>query len=142
MNDPKKLVTDVFTSLAKGNGEVAEMSFADDFQSTVLNSPVDKKQYITAFSSLKKGIPDLQINLHDVEATGNKVHAWLNLTGTHSGEIPAAIPGFKKLTPSGKKIKTDDVELEISLKDDKIREIRNVQSGKGVFNTIYAQLTS
>ncbi len=54
MNDPKKLVTDVFTSLAKGNGEVAEMSSADDFQSTVLNSPVDKKQYIQSHDLLQE----------------------------------------------------------------------------------------
>lgn len=140
MNDHKKLVTDVFTSLAKGNGELVESNFSEDFKSTVLSNPVDKKQYIMAFNSLKKGIPDLQINVHDVEEAGDKLHALLNLSGTHSGEIPSLIPGFKQLVPSGKKFKADNVEVEISLKDDRIREIKSVKTGKGVFNELFTQL--
>jgi len=142
MNDPKKVVTDVFTSLAKGNAEQAEKQFADDFKTTVMNMPVDKRQYISAFKSLRQGIPDLQINLHDVEAKGDKVHAFLNLSGTHSAEIPSDVPGFKKMTPSGKKIHADDVELEISMMDDRIKEIRSVNTGKGVFNQIFTQLAN
>lgn len=142
MNNPKKLVTEVFTSLAKGNVSNAEMNFSDDFRATVLNNPVDKKQYISAFTTLRKGIPDLQLSLHDVEESGNKIHAFLNLTGTHSQEIPSIVPGFKNLSPSGKKINAENVELEISLKDDKIKEIKNVKAGRGVFNEIYTQLSA
>ena len=141
MNDHKKLVTDVFTSLAKGNRDQVEKNLADDFTSTVLSNPVDKKQYITAFDSLKKGVPDLQINVHDVEDDGNnKVHALLDFSGTHSAEIPSLIPGFKQLTPSGKRIKAENVEVEIVLKGDRIREIKSVKAGKGVFNEVYTQL--
>jgi len=140
MNDHKKLVKDVFTNLSKGNAEMVESNFSEDFRATVLSNPVDKKQYIMAFKSLKKGIPDLEINVADVKEEGNTVHAWLNLTGTHSGEIPALIPGIKQLTPSGKRVKAENVEVEISLKDDRIREIRSVQTGKGVFNELYTQL--
>ena len=99
MNDHKKLVKEVFTNLAKGNAEQIESNFSEDFRATVLSNPVDKKQYIMAFNSLHQGIPDLQINVQNVEEKDNKVHAWLNLTGTHSGEIPALIPGVKQLTP-------------------------------------------
>lgn len=142
MINQKKLVTEVFTSLAKGNVAGVESSFTDDFKTTVLNNPVDKKQYISAFNTLRKGMPDLQMNLHDVEETGNKIHALLNLTGTHSQELPSLVPGFKQISPSGKKIKAENVELEISVQDDKIREIKSLQAGKGVFNEIYAQLTT
>jgi hypothetical protein len=142
MNNHKKMVTDVFTSLAKGHGELAETNFAEDFKSTVLSNSVDKKQFITAFTSLKKGVPDLEINVHDVEEADNKMHAFLNLSGTHSGEIPALIPGSKQLTPSGKKFKADNVEVEILLKDDRIREIKSVKTGKGVFNELFTQLTA
>ena len=142
MNDPKKVLTDVFTSLAAGNSEKLEKQFTDDFKTTVMNNPVDRKQYISAFNSLHKAIPDLEINLHDVEATGNKVHAFLNLSGTHSGEISSDVPGFSKITPTGKKINAENVELEISMMDDRIKEIRSVNTGKGVFNQIFTQLSN
>lgn len=142
MVNSKKLVTEVFTSLAKGNVSAAETNFADDFKATVLNNPVDKKQYISAFNTLRKGIPDLQLNLHDVEEHGNSVHAWLNLSGTHSQVLPSLVPGLKQVSPSGKKIKAENVELEISVQDDKIREIKSLKAGKGVFNEIYEQLTT
>lgn len=142
MNDSKKIVTDVFTSLSNGNVAQAEMNLSDDFRTTVMNKPVDKKGYINAISTLKQGIPDLQINLHDIEEKGDKVHAFVNLRGTHSKEIPSAIPGFKALTPSGKQLKAHDVEVEISLKDHKIQEIKSVQSGNEIFNDLYAQLSN
>ncbi len=140
MKDSKKIVTDAFTSLAKGNPEQAETVFADDFKSTILNNSVDREQYIEAFKTLKQGIPDLQINLHDLELTGNTVHAQMDLSGTHSKEMPSILPGFKQISPSGKKVKFENVELDITLKDDKIREIKSMPTGKGIFREVYAQL--
>ena len=144
MNESKKVVNDVFTSLASGDVKQAETYIADDFKSSVLNSPVDRTQYISAFSSLRKGLPDLKIRLHDVEETSNgeKVHAQLDLSGTHSGEIPSFVPGFRAISPSGKMVRADNVELEISVKDKKIREIRSVKTGRGVFNEVFSQLTA
>lgn len=142
MKDSKKLVTDVFSSLAKGNAEQVESVLADDFKSTVMSNTVDKSQYISAFKTLRKGIPDLQISVHDLEATGNTVHARLDFTGTHSGELASILPGFKQLSPSGKKVHAENVEVDITLKDDKIREIKNIGNGKGIFREVYSQLTT
>lgn len=144
MNESKKLVNEVFTYLAAGDEKHAETCIADDFKASVLNSPVDKKQYISAFSSLRKGLPDLKIRLHDVEETqnGEKVHAWLDLSGTHSGEIPSFVPGFRAISPSGKLVRADNVELEISMKDKKISEIKSVKTGRGVFNEVFSQITA
>jgi SnoaL-like polyketide cyclase len=144
MNASKKVINEVFNYLAAGDEKQAETYIADDFKGSVLNNPVDRKQYIAAYKSLRRGLPDLNIRLHDVEETGNgeKVHAWLDLSGTHSAEIPSIVPGFRAISPSGKLIRADNVELEISMKDNKISEIKSVKTGRGVFNEVFSQLTA
>jgi ketosteroid isomerase-like protein len=144
MKESKKFVNEVFSYLAAGDARQAETCIADDFKATILNNPVDKTQYISAFTSLKKGIPDLSIRLHDIEemGDGSKVYAWLDLSGTHSAEIPASVPGFTRLSPSGKKVTAENVRLEISMRDHKISEIKSVEKGRGVFNEVFSQLTA
>ncbi len=127
------LITEVFTDIETGKFEKASAILSDDFRALVLGKEVNRPIYISAYRSLLRGIPDLKFNVQNMKSDGNKVIAKLKVSGTNSHAIPALMHGGHEIPATNKKVEGLIMDLEITLKDDKIEEIRNAKNSRGLF---------
>jgi predicted ester cyclase len=134
------LITEVFTDIESGKFEKANAILADDFRALLLGKEVNRPVYISAFRSLRQGIPDLKLTIQNVKSEGAKVTAKLRITGTNSHSIPALLKGWHEIPATNKKVDGLMAELEITLKDGRIEEIRNVKNTRGMFVTLLENL--
>lgn len=127
------LINEVFTDIETGKFEKASAILSDDFRAVVLGKEVNRPMYISAYRSLLRGIPDLKFNVQNVRSNGNKVTAKLKVSGTNSHTIPALMKGWHEIPATNKKVEGFVTDIEITLKDDKIEEIRNANNSRGFF---------
>jgi predicted ester cyclase len=126
--------------MESGKFERAKTILADDFRALLLGKEVNRPIYISAFRSLRQGIPDLKFTVRNVKADGDKVTAKLKITGTNSHTIPALMKGWHEIPATNKRVDGLLAELEITLKDGKIEEIRNVKNTRGMFVSLLENL--
>lgn len=134
------LINEVFTDIETGKFEKANAMLADNFKAKLLGKEVNRPIYISAYRSLLQGIPDLKLNVQHVRTEGGKVMAKLRISGTNSHSIPALMHGWHEIPATNKKIVGLITDLEITLKDDKIEEIRNVKNTRGLFVSLLENL--
>lgn len=134
------LINEVFFDIETGKFERANAVLADDFRAFLLGKEVNRPIYISAFRSLRQGIPDLKFTIQNVKMNGDKVIAKLKITGTNSHSIPALMKGWHEIPATNKKVDGLLAELEITLKDDRIEEIRNVKNTRGIFVSLLENL--
>jgi hypothetical protein len=134
------LITEVFADIETGKFEQANAILADDFRALLLGKEVTRPIYISAFRSLKQGIPDLKIMIQNVKTVGDKTTAKLKISGTNSRSIPALMKGWHEIPATHKKVEGLLADLEITLKDGKIEEIRNVKNTRGMFVSLLENL--
>jgi len=134
------LINEVLTDIESGKFEKANAILADDFRALLLGKEVNRPIYISAFRSLRQGMPDLKIAIHTVRLHGDKVTAKVKITGTNSHAIPALMKGWHEIPATNKKVDGLLAELEITMKDDKIEEIKNVKNTRGMFVSLLENL--
>jgi predicted ester cyclase len=127
------LVNEVFTDIEKGKFEKANALLADDFRAILLGKEVNRPMYLSAYRSLLQGIPDLKLDVQNVKTDGNKVTARLKVSGTNSHAIPALLKGWHEIPATNKKVEGLIMDMDITLKDGKIEEIRSVHNTRGLF---------
>jgi predicted ester cyclase len=135
-----ELITEVFTDIESGKFERATAILADDFRALLLGKEVNRPIYLSALHSLRQGIPDLKLTIQNVKANGNTVTAKVKITGTNSHSIPALMKGWHEIPATNKKVEGLVADLEITLKNDKIEEIRNVKNTRGMFVSLLENL--
>jgi predicted ester cyclase len=106
----------------------------------VLGKEVNRPIYISAFRSLRQGMPDLKFTVQNVKGNGDKVTAKLKITGTNSHSIPSLMKGWQEIPATNRKVEGLIADLEITLKDGKIEEIRNVKNTRGIFASLLENL--
>ncbi len=122
----KEVIDHVMTAIENQKWDDAEKYVADDFTlSGAMPTPVGKKEWLNLHKTLETGLPDFKFNLHDVKEQGNKVSGKLRITGTHSRDIPGAIPGLinKKIAATGKKVTLPEEECEFEVANGKLSRI-------------------
>ena len=129
----KNLISEVITDIEAGKFELASAFLADSFRGVLLGREVNRPIYISAYRSLLKGFPDLHFTVQNVRTEGNKVSAQVKVTGTNSQAIPALMHGWHEIPATNKKIDGLVMELEMTLRGDKIEEIRSSEPGRGLF---------
>lgn len=134
------LISEVFTDIQTGKFDQANALLADDFKAELLGKEVGRPMYISAYRSLLQGIPDLKLQVQNVTSEGNKVLARLKVSGTNSRPIPALMKGWQEIPATNKKVDGLTMDLEITLKNDKIEEIRNAHNNSGVFLSLLQNL--
>ena len=134
------LITEVFTDIETGQFEKAKDLLSDNFKSVVLGKEVNRPIYLSVYRSLLKGIPDLRFDLQHVKQEGGNVSAQLKVSGTNSHAIPALMRGWHEIPATNKKVDGLIMYLEISLKDDKIAEIKNAKNKRGMFTSLFENL--
>jgi predicted ester cyclase len=134
------LIAEVFTDIESGKFEKANAFLADDFRARLLGKEVNRPIFISAFRSLRQGMPDLKFTIQNVKTDGDKITAKLKITGTNSHSIPALMRGWHEIPATNKRVDGLLAELEITLKDGKIEEIRNVRHTRGMFVSLLENL--
>jgi len=78
--------------------------------------------------------------LENVRTDGNKTTAKLKISGTNSRSIPALMKGWHDIPATNKKIEGLIADLEITVKDEKIEEIRSIKNTRGIFVSLLENL--
>lgn len=130
--DQKLIVEDFLRAIEKDDIKKAETLLSWNCKITGLEpDPIIPKEYLMLQHALKAGIPDLKLNHKIVREKNNVVEIKLQLTGTQTKTIPEPIPGMKEIQPTNKTLKMPEEPVQITLKENKIEEIRfeKVQGG-------------
>jgi hypothetical protein len=127
------LINEMFYDIQAGKFENANVLLADDFRATLLGKEVNRPIYLSAFRSLLEGIPDLKITVQNIRTDGSRINARVKISGTNTRMIPALMKGWQEIPATNKKVNGLITELEISIKDDKIEEIRSADHTRGLF---------
>jgi len=134
------LVNEIFTDIEAGKFDKANDLLSDNFKTTLFGKEVNKPGYLTAYRSLLKGFPDLKLNIQGLKSEGTKATAKIKMSGTNSHAIPALMKGWNEIPATHKKVEGLVMDLEITLKDHKIEEIRNANNAKGFFLSLLEHL--
>lgn len=134
------VVNEVFTDIESGKFEQANALLADDFKGMVLDKEVNRPVYISAYRSLRQGIPDLRFDVQHVKTEGGKVKGTVKISGTNTHAIPALMKGWHEIPATNKKVEGLVMDLEVTLKNDKIEGIKLSQNTKGLFATLLDNL--
>jgi predicted ester cyclase len=110
----------------------------------VAPEPQGKNEFINVHRALFSGIPDFNFHHKIIKENGNRLGVKVQITGTHTKEMTAPIPGLKNIPATWKAIKMPEEECDITVTDDKITrlEIRQVPGGgiAGLLNQIGVKL--
>jgi len=124
---PKEVINGLMKAMEERKWEDANRYLADDFTfSGAVPKPVGKKEWLGIHKALEAGTPDWRFNLHDVKENGNKVQGKVNITGTHSKDIPGPVPGLIRdagIQASGKKVTLPEEECEFDVSDGKVKRL-------------------
>ncbi len=134
------VILNVFKAIEKRNHNDAEECLDGNFKSTILNESVCREQYLDIYHRIKEGMPDAKFRILDLTTDGESFKANVKITGTHSHTIPSLKKGWKKMKPTGKKINKIITSVEIILRSERIMEIRNLESNKGVISGLLDEL--
>ena len=129
----KNLISEVFTDIEAGKFEQASSFLADSFRGVLLNKEVSRPIYISAYRALLQGFPDLHFKVENVRTEGSKISAQVRVTGTNTHAIPALMRGWQEIPATNKKIDGFVLEMEMTLRGNKIEDIRSPEENKGLF---------
>ncbi|WP_163831831.1 ester cyclase [Spartinivicinus ruber] len=126
----KKLTKEFYAEVDNKNYDVIDRLFIDNYveHEVVPGVPPTKEGMKLFFANTGKVFPDRKHNIKFMMADGDKVAVYLNVTGTHKGEIIGK-PG------SGKTFSISAVDI-LHFKDGKLVE----HWGSGDYLTMYTQL--
>ncbi len=127
------LINEVFYDMQAGKFERANILFADHFRGTLLGKEVNRPMYISAYRSLLEGIPDLKINVQEISTDGSVITAKVKISGTNTQTMPSLIRGRQEIPATNRRVNGLISELEITIKDGRIEEIRSPRNTRGLF---------
>jgi len=134
------LINEMFYDLQTGKFERANVLIADDFRGMLLGKEVNRPIYISAYRSVLEGIPDLRITVQNISTDGSSINALVKISGTNTHAIPALMKGWQEIPATNKKVDGLITELEITIKDGKIEEIRSTHDTRGLFTGLLDNL--
>lgn len=134
------VVSEVFIDLQKGHFNRASDLLADDFHANILGQEVNKSMYISTYRSLLQGIPDMRFHVQDVSTEGEKIKVKVLLSGTNNRPIPALMRGWHQIPATHRKVEGLIAGLEVTVKDNKIEQIKSLGNEKGLFVNLLEHL--
>jgi steroid delta-isomerase-like uncharacterized protein len=117
----------------QGKFQVADEIYATDFQNHGLHGSVDLNTDQQAVHAEKKAFPDLQINVQEMVAEGDKVAVLWTFQGTHTGS------GYESLPPTGTKVEIRGITIW-RIVDGRIVEEWSSFSETGAYIRMFAHL--
>lgn len=119
-----EIIKEVLAIIEANNWEKADNYFSEDFFLTgPVPEPISKAEFYMLQKSLLQGIPDFKFNLGEIWVEDDKVHATVQITGTHTNDLEIPIPGIPKVKATNKKITMPREDVAFSFKKDLINKI-------------------
>lgn len=132
-------VKNMLQELASDNPWNAGTYLTDDFTfSGPVPTPVGKTEFLEFHAGLKKGFPDWQFNLKDVQEKGGLVTGAVQIRCTHTAAL--TLPGLPTVAATGKKIQLPREAFTCSFEGNRISEFKVDKVASGGIQGIYAQL--
>ncbi|MGE5401981.1 MAG: ester cyclase [Ignavibacteriales bacterium] len=138
---PADMVEEFLTAIEKNNFPRAESYLSENFKVTGVGpEPLGMREFLGVHRALGKGMPDFRFNYRIVKEKGNKVNLTVKITGTHSMEMPAPVPGLKNIAPTNKTVTMPEEPLEITVSGSKIEKLQLEHVTGGGLQGILRQL--
>ncbi len=116
-----ELVKSLFTAIEQSKFDQAANCVNEDFTfNGPFPKPIKKKEWLTLYKNLMAGIPDLKFNLNNLTESGNVVNGSVQLSGTHTQELPPLLPGTPSVPATNKKIQLPKENVAFTFKNEKI----------------------
>ena len=124
VEENKALIYRIYDELNKGNHDVIDECFCDDFVSYREDGNGDRKAFKQFLMYMDNGFPNITRTIQDLIVTEDRAALYFTWTGTdnfkHQGR-----------TPSGKLIKVNEIYF-IRFKDGKVSEYRHYSDAYGM----------
>ena len=117
----RETVETLLDSIQKGDLEIAESMFADDFQfSGPVPEPINKEAWLGMSASLKNAFPDLDYHFRVIGTDGDVVRTTSQLSGTHSGSLDLTGMNMGVIPATNKTFVATREKTKITVKENKI----------------------
>ncbi len=104
-------------------------------------NPISLDEFLNVHRALSSGLPDFRFNHKILTEDGNRVMATVHLTGTHSREMKAPLPGMRNIPATNRRVKMPEEHIQIWVdKEDKISRIELEKVAGGGLPGILKQL--
>ena len=101
---------------------------------------ITSRDYLNLMRCIVKGMPDYKYNYQNFNEKGNTVDFTINITGTHTREIPSILPGIDSVPATNTKVKLPQQNCWVTIKDNKIDTFRVEQVTGGSLMGLFKQL--
>jgi len=101
---PLSVVNAYFDSVNSRSIDAAASFLSDDFQSISIRGILGKESLVNTLKVLKTAIPDLHINISDIQVADNVVTVTENVVGTHTVLLDLAIFKVAPIPPTSKAV--------------------------------------
>ncbi|MDP4116438.1 MAG: ester cyclase [Bacteroidota bacterium] len=136
-----RIVEDFLQAIERNDFTKAETYLARDFKVTgVAPDPLGANEFLGLHRAFNKGMPDFRFNYKIGKDKNNVVDLKVRLTGTHTKEMPAPIPGLHNITATNKSIKMPEEPIRVTIKDKKITTLHLEQVTGGGLTGLLKQI--
>lgn len=120
-----ELVRRFCTAFEAGDETSLKGLLADNFQAYIpgREQPANKAEFVQVVSAIKKGIPDIKLNLEAIQA-GNPCTAQVQLQGTHRGTLDLTAVGLPRVEATNRHVKLPQESASWRIENGRITEHR------------------
>lgn len=121
---PISKVEEFLTAIEKNDFAKAESFLSKTFKVTGVGpEALNAKDYLNVHRAFNKGMPDFKFN-YKIEHEKNKVvEVKVRITGTHTKDMPAPIPGLKNISTTNKPVNMPEETVKFTVRDNKIEKL-------------------
>lgn len=141
LDNSTRVVNQVTAAIEAQNWDKALSLLADGFVfSGATPNPISGAEWIGVHRALGAAMPDLRMNYIPSVSNGTHTEGTVKLTGTHTGEFSAPMPGLPRVAATGKAIANPTEHVWVAVKDGKLTEWRVEQVPSGGLLGILKQM--
>jgi hypothetical protein len=139
--DQDKIVENFFNAIEKNDFTTAESLLTPTFKVTGVGpEPLGAKEFLGLHRAFNTGMPDFKFNYRIGNVSKNIVETKVKLTGTHTKEMTAPLPGLHNIPATNKNLRMPEEKVRIILKDNKIDGVQLEQTPGGGVPGVLKQL--
>lgn len=116
-----EIVKKIMSLIEEGKFIEVKMFLADNFAfSGPVPVPVRASDWLMLHEKINEGMPDFKFNLKKLSESGNIVNGSVQITGTHTQEMPELVPGTLNIPPTYKKVILPEENVTFTFKGNQV----------------------
>lgn len=136
-----ELVHAALSTIESGNIDESAQYFADNMTfSGPVPEPVGKEAFLHVHRAMLQGIPDWKFNFEKTGEEENAVTGRLQITGTHTNELPSIMPGLPAIAATNRSVSIPTEEIKFTVDGGKIAAVEVVPVPNGGVAGLLGQL--